>query len=216
MLNGLLLKGWFIMTLNIDLSTKLDNIKLHLRKQHTFNPGITIFIGPNGYGKSQTLNQIHSFANNNNIPHFYYKDSLTGQQNLIQNLLDSDITLMSTMVQSSEGERIHLGLAYIEPFILDRIKLAKQKNKPLILLFDEIDSGASIDRLETVQVMLNNILSISPPNTYIFVSANNFALLKGYPIYDTYYSKYLTPITTYNEFEILIKDRVKVLDKRYA
>lgn len=202
-------------SIKMQLSTKLDSYRLHLRRFHTFYTGVTVFTGPNGYGKSQTLLQIESFAIKNNIPHYYYKDSINGQNNLIQRLLSTDIALMATMVQSSEGERIHIGLSYIEPFVKYQVSLAKQQNKPLILLFDELDSGASIDRLESVQVMLNNIISIYP-NTFIFVSANSFALLKGYSIYDTYYSKYLAPINTYNEFYNLIKSQVKVLDKRYS
>ena len=148
---------------------------IHKTKNPDFDllPGITVFVGCNGYGKSSTIEEIVSYMRDNKMPHLYYDATVHDVDSV------TDVQTLAYCFQASEGERVS---AIFSDFI-KAIRKMKAKcmetRSPIIILIDGIDSSLSIDMVIEVRKLLCTITDdciesgIIP---YICISTNSYEL----------------------------------------
>ena len=151
---------------------------IHKTKNPDFDllPGITVFVGCNGYGKSSTIEEIVSYMRDNKMPHLYYDATVHDMDSV------TDAQTLAYCFQSSEGERVS---AIFSEFI-GAIRKMKSKcmetKSPLILLIDGIDSGLSIDMVIEVRKLLCTITDDcleSGVIPYICIATNSYELCEA-------------------------------------
>ena len=85
------------------------------KREIEIEEGLTILVGCNGYGKSTLLNNIRGILDDEHIPYYDYNNQYDAPiDNKDQFLFgpDSDLGVLSTIMQSSEGENISIGLHF--------------------------------------------------------------------------------------------------------
>lgn len=205
----------------------------HLNK----NSNVHIFIGPNGSGKSQSLfelkNEINEKYNDGNsfdsssnpfilamerhhkdinVPVYHYK---THANDRVDNS-NFDISKMVSAF-SSEGERMNSSwIDWCSEVWLPHLK--KHRPKEYWLLFDELDSGLSFDRLSLQLYQLSGIIKAETEHGYkpnIVITSNSYELLEvTQELFDNV-SIYWVPtrkeieINSYIKFRNLYKSRFK-------
>lgn len=155
----------------------------------TFQEGVSILVGCNGYGKTTTLNCIKHELNKLYIPYILHDNHTdNNKQNTMEAAMqNARYDILSTAAFSSEGENISLSLSttiedlsmflrygeterskrsdafaaiFDEDAINERIK-KKKESKERWLLFDAIDSGYSIDNIVEFKGLLDLLLEDS-------------------------------------------------------
>ncbi len=188
------------MAINFKVIDYYDN---GLHKPYTLEikePGIYYITGPNGSGKTSLLHQLKDYGENNGYEILSYSDIADGRGKSISKLANhNQFSDVATLMMSSEGESIYYNFGFTVQSIGKTVRL----NKKAFILIDGIDSGMSIDKLKEIRDLFDNIISkeISGKDIYIFITANNFELVRG----DVYC---INPINgnkvhfdTYNDFE---------------
>jgi len=166
--------------INIAVQTKPfgDETKLYLRKNFIFTPGLTSLVGCNGSGKSMMIDfYIKPYARKNKIEYIFWNDRRSGGSTLMQQCLDNDdMNGLVSMFLSSEGERISYGLLDVFKNIGRCFRACK--GNPVMIMFDAIDSGMSVDEIcETRDVILDLVIpdaekqNVTP---YFIIAANNY------------------------------------------
>lgn len=155
-----------------------DDFVLYTCDTFTFTPGITSLVGCNGSGKSTLLMFIKSYLRDNDISYLEWNDRHSGGQNLMDKYLNVDGNMegLINMAVSSEGERIIQGLGDI--FAKMGPKVRGNSGDKLVVMFDAIDSGMSVDEIiEIRNIFFDTILpDAEQHNTelYIIIAANNY------------------------------------------
>lgn len=199
--------------------TNLESIPV----KYTFNPGVTMLIGPNGSGKTTTLHQLNSIFNHmdfgvqkwNNIEQnnkvsplyncFHYenkyeerftKDSWLNGEGSIRDLAES--------FGNSEGQDILNFLNKKVPKIGSTVTKSKKANyKGIFILIDGLDSGLSLDIINYLRTSLLDFI-ISIDNTedfevYIICSANSYEFCNNYDCVDVTTQQHIK-FTNYEEY----------------
>ncbi|MBR6515894.1 MAG: hypothetical protein IKT40_03445 [Bacilli bacterium] len=190
--------------------------------------GITVLVGCNGYGKSTFLKFIKDQLEEENIPCMSYGDMEDGRSDALSKaFLMEDFGLGSTLIQSSEGEKmmINLGTFFekIHPFLTtgkddfhknpfksifeDEKEETEISNERFILL-DSIDSGTSINNM----VQLLNVLDLVIKDAkklgkelYIIITTNAYELARNNKCLDVVNGEYIT-FKDYEEYrEFVLK-----------
>ena len=178
-------------------------------------PGLTVLVGCNGYGKSTWMKQIkNQLKPNKQYLTFDYATSDTSYNKMDKFLVNGDLTKMATMATSSEGERLFIGFAdFVQQF---RRFIEKNKNrKDLFIFADGIDSGLSIDKLEYLKEFFHIVLDDNPDvNLYIIVSTNSYELAKDERCLDVVNNDIKT-FKTYKEFRNFVIESSKTVNGRY-
>ena len=160
----------------------VDWYGLHDGFNLTLQPGFTALVGPNGAGKTTLLVQIREFAKEHSIDLFEYSNLTDGGGAARQRYLNSsDLVSFATAATSSEGEQVAMNFANVVRKLGAAVTHAKASGKPLIVLLDAIDSGASIDRARDLRdfftfVSENDIGSDT--DVYLVMAVNHFELAK--------------------------------------
>lgn len=111
-------------------------------------PGYTAIVGPNGAGKTTLLRQLAEIGEERGYSVLQYSDAVDGRYAAVQRAVeDGKGQMFFSLVTSSEGERAALNFGQVARDIGNAVKEAIAANKPLLILLDSLDSGASIDRL---------------------------------------------------------------------
>lgn len=146
---GVAIKHIMIEALQVQVSTKpFDNFVLYKNKNFDLLPGVTSLVGCNGSGKSTFIEHfLIPYLNKHDIEHIDWNDRQKGGHNLMDRFLniDGNIEGLAAMALSSEGERIVHGLGDILPKIGHKVR--NNKGEPLVITFDAIDSGMSVDEI---------------------------------------------------------------------
>lgn len=159
----------------------LPGKKIYKFNQIDFNTGITILIGCNGAGKSTLLKQLQEQCLRKKVNCLYfdnYRDG--GLANINKLFLGGDINDINKALTSSEGETINRFLEIFTEKIAKSINACK-KDEPLVILFDAIDSGLSIDGILDVRSLFEMIREDCKDKqipVYIIASANEFELAR--------------------------------------
>lgn len=167
-------------TIKITVSTKPfdDDTKIYLRKDFTFEPGLTSLVGCNGSGKTTLIDfYLKSYAGKNKIEYIFWNDRRSGGSVLMQQCLDNnDMKGLVSMFLSSEGERISYALLDVFRNVGRCFRACK--GQPIVIMLDAIDSGMSVDEIcETRDVILDIVIpdaetqNVTP---YFVIAANNY------------------------------------------
>ncbi len=146
-------------------------------------PGFTALVGPNGAGKTTILRQIKEYAAREGIELWEYSNVVDGGQTAKSRYqLAGDIESLATSLMASEGENVALNFSNKVGELGARVRRAVAEKRPLVVLLDAIDSGASIDRARELRGLFDLIYEqdISKgAEVYIVMAVNSYELAKG-------------------------------------
>lgn len=196
---------------------------LYTRSEHTFNSGITVLVGCNGSGKSTTLTQIREQLRANNEPYFAFDNVKNGGSSMFQGLLEGwhpgGVDALCSLACSSEGEKIHQNIMIkAQSGLGAAIQKAKENyDNELFLLWDAVDSGASIDNIIELKDFFNLIIKDQKEkndiDVFVIVSANSYEMANGESCYDINHNKYIT-FKNYESYKRFILKSRKFKERR--
>ena len=183
--------------------------------------GVNIITGCNGSGKSTLIDQIKERIIKREISYIYYSDMSSGRSNATAKYLNNGmIDLLSLTYELSEGEKLW------QNFISDvinkfgkTVKDIKDHNKSniIIFLFDGIDSGLSVDAVESVKKVFDFIIDQSKAegiDSYIICTENSYEMTIGYDCIDSTNFDHMY-FTSYDSYSRYIKNSHKnILERR--
>lgn len=152
-----------------------DDLRLYLRKDVEFHPGLTTLVGCNGSGKTTLMMLIKDeLRKDKDILLLSYDDRFDGQSNLMSALgYRGDMTGVTSMFMSSEGERIIYGVGCFAQGIRKRIQKANPKE--IWILLDAVGSGLSIDGIRNIKDLARVIVEDNlGTDVYFVVSTNEY------------------------------------------
>lgn len=125
----------------------------------TLRPGYAAIAGPNGAGKTTLLRQLREIAAERRYLVFHYSNLTDGGESARQDYLNrGKMSLLATSIQSSEGENIAIHFGQATERIGKAVAQAVREDRPLMVLLDSLDSGASIDRMREMMALFDLIL----------------------------------------------------------
>lgn len=208
--------------LTIQVPQEQNSYKLFKKETLKLKPGVTNLVGCNGYGKSTLLHTIKRWAKENNIPIFHWDDRLDGQQNLKGDALrkggKKNTEIAMSLMLSSEGESIEIAFEYMADLIfgvLNKALTAQQKD--VILLFDAIDSGASINTIRSFKDVFNILIDRTKEkntNLYIVTTSNTYEMTIGTNNLDTCELTYIPEFGSYKAFSDFILKTFEIKQNR--
>lgn len=186
------------------------------KKKQIIQPGLTVLVGCNGYGKSTYLQIIEEELIKNKIPVMFYDDRHDGNYSIEESMLLDNYSLMANEFCSSEGERIKIHIGKIAQKMGMLAK--KQKTKEIWVLLDAIDSGLSIDNVIEFKDFIYHCLipdmKKNKTELYIVVSANEFELAYNENCKDIYTGKDIK-FTNYDQYKEFILKTNEIKNMRY-
>lgn len=207
--------------IQIKVDTKpYEDFALYQNDTFTFYPGINSLVGCNGSGKSTLLMFIKSYLRDNDIAYLEWNDRNSGGLHLMDKYLNMDGNMegLINMAVSSEGERIIQGLGDI--FAKMGPKVRENSGDKLVVMFDAIDSGMSVDEIiEIRNIFFDTILpDAEQHNTelYIIIAANNYEWCADSRIHnvDINSGKPLE-VSSYEDFKKIILQSKDIKNRRY-
>lgn len=180
----------------------LDWYSIHDGFKLSLQPGYTALVGPNGAGKSTLLKQLRERLPALGVDVVYYDNVTDGGENARQNYaFSSQYELLDAVAAASEGEQVVLNFCNVVHTFKCKIASSIRRNKPLAILLDGIDSGASIDRIKEVRELFDVMLQDTDGrlDLYIIVAGNSFELAKNADCVDPRTGEHLQ-IGSYEQF----------------
>lgn len=200
--------------------TKRESIPI----KYNINPGITMLIGPNGSGKTTALSQLRSlFSTEDDLVKKWNKleinDSIRDLYSsyLYDNVYEETFTKstwgatdhidrVAQTFENSEGQNMYDYLYYKINEIGQAVtKAIKNNKKGIFLLFDGLDSGLSLDVINTIrksvlEFIIETEKKRSNLEVYIICSANSYEFCNNYDCIDVTNQKHIT-FTNYTDYE---------------
>lgn len=200
--------------------TKRESIPI----KYDINPGITMLIGPNGSGKTTALSQLRSlFSTEDDLVKKWNKleinDSIRDLYSsyLYDNVYEETFTKstwgatdyidrVAQTFENSEGQNMYDYLYYKINEIGQAVtKAIKNNKKGIFLLFDGLDSGLSLDVINTIrksvlEFIIETEKKRSNLEVYIICSANSYEFCNNYDCIDVTNQKHIT-FTNYTDYE---------------
>lgn len=200
--------------------TKRESIPI----KYNINPGITMLIGPNGSGKTTALSQLRSlFSTEDDLVKKWNKleinDSIRDLYSsyLYDNVYEETFTKstwgatdhidrVAQTFENSEGQNMYDYLYYKINEIGQAVtKAIKNNKKGILLLFDGLDSGLSLDvineiRKSVLEFIIKTEKKRSNLEVYIICSANSYEFCNNYDCIDVTNQKHIT-FTNYTDYE---------------
>lgn len=200
--------------------TKRESIPV----KYNISPGITMLIGPNGSGKTTALSQIRSlFSTEDDLVKKWntieINDSIRNSYSsyLYDNVYEETFTKstwgatdhidrVAQTFENSEGQNMYDYLYYKMNEIGQSVtKAIKNNKKGIFLLFDGLDSGLSLDVINTLrksvlEFIIETEKKRSNLEVYIICSANSYEFCNNYDCIDVTNQKHIT-FTNYEDYE---------------
>lgn len=200
--------------------TKRESIPV----KYNINPGVTMLIGPNGSGKTTALSQLRSlFSTEDSLVKKWNKleinDSIRDLYSsyLYDNVYEETFTKstwgatdhidrVAQTFENSEGQNMYDYLYYKINEIGQAVtKAIKNNKKGIFLLFDGLDSGLSLDVINTIrksvlEFIIETEKKRSNLEVYIICSANSYEFCNNYDCIDVTNQKHIT-FTNYEDYE---------------
>ena len=175
---------------------------LYYRCNHTLSSGLTVLVGCNGTGKSTMMSQIKAILRKNNESYFAFDNTCDGGSNMYYELLErfynGGINTLASLMTSSEGEKIQQNvIVKMRDQLNEKVSRAIKSGKgDLFILFDAVDSGASIDNIIEMKNFFRTVIKDQKEknnlDVYVIVSANSYEMANGEMCYDVSHNKYIT------------------------
>ena len=150
------------------------------------NPASPPSSGPNGAGKTTLLRQIKEFAEREGIAVWKYSNLLDGGAWAKEKYAQAnDFASLAAAITGSEGECVAMNFSNSVGKLGQAVRNAVGAGKPLVVLLDAIDSGASVDRardLRDLRAFLDMVheADISTgAEIYIVMAVNDYELAKA-------------------------------------
>ena len=199
--------------------TKRESIPI----KYNINPGITMLIGPNGSGKTTALSQLRSlFSTEDDLVKKWNKleinDSIRDLYSsyLYDNVYEETFTKstwgatehidrVAKTFENSEGQNMYDYLYYKINEIGQAVtKAIKNNRKGIFLLFDGLDSGLSLDVINTIrksvlEFIIETEKKRSNLEVYIVCSANSYEFCNNYDCIDVTNQQHIT-FTNYEDY----------------
>lgn len=150
-------------------------------KLSKLKPGVTVLVGCNGAGKTESLREIRDECEEKKIP-FYLLDNYSGgakdTADRIVHFHQYDEKYIYGLTFGSEGGRLKFNLFVLAREIGNFVK-EHQDAKKIVIAFDAIDSGLSIDNIIEVKELLHCIADDLGDKGYILVTANTYEMVSN-------------------------------------
>lgn len=196
-----------------------DKEYIFTKKSLELKPGLTVIVGCNGSGKTTLLNQINHFCKSQNIPHFKFDNLHDGGRNARDKAgFFGNFEFLAESLSSSEGENINMNIGNCAMDI-GRLIRNNPTAKQIVIMFDAIDSGLSVDYIIEVKeylfkTIINDCLSKNI-EVYIIASANEYELARGEECLRLPSLTY-KPFKNYEEYRKFIIETRNKKNKRYG
>lgn len=193
-----------------------DDSILFKKPSAEFEPGVTVLVGCNGYGKSTMLASIRDHCKENNIKFIEFDSMQDRSIDKSKAGFYGDMTFLATSMTASEGENITLSLGKFAQRLGSFVRKNKDQ-KTLVILMDAVDSGYSIDNIEELKELLFKTVlddcTGSGIELYLILTANSYELTRDFKCFDPVNCKYIKFKDYDNYREYILKTR-KTKNKR--
>ena len=182
----------------------------------TLNPGVTVFVGCNGIGKTTLMKQLMSILKKENVPYISFDNLHDGGSHARSNaMFKQDFAFVGASMCASEGENIDMNISNFASKIA-YFQKQHPDAKELWIFMDAVDSGFSVDNIINLKKFFNLILEHrGNSDIYIIVSANEYELARGENCYDVLRCKY-TKFSSYERYRnFIITTRAHKDDRQY-
>lgn len=195
--------------------------RIYLKKSHTLKPGITVFTGCNGSGKSVLQSVLQSILHRHKIPYYFY-NSLDPEpigrvseekQGIYDFILSRELSegelSINHFTSSFTDESIDFfcengifptskhfrTLAFKNLLSPESEEPKKCLGKDRFLFVDSADSGLSVDALLIYKKIFNYFAKKVTDKGYrlfLVITTNDYVLCDGMPCYDVQHNQYIT------------------------
>lgn len=205
------------MKLKINKDYYDEGIEMYSTEEISLNPGVTVLVGCNGYGKSTLISIVKEYCKNNDIQLLQYDSEKLNSvhRNMELFLHTNQFEKLALLTASSEGEKLTQGFSDILSQVGAFVRQRKEDNKPFVITFDAVDSGLSIDE----QIEYNKVFhmiheDIKGLDGCVLVTSNNYELTKGFDCMDVYNGS-TVKFDNYEDYNEFILKSKKIKTKRY-
>lgn len=190
---------------------------LYSGKDIRLEPGVTVLVGCNGYGKSTFLQMLRQRLNQENIPFVSFDNLSEGGAHAREKAgYYGDYKFLTTALCSSEGENITMNLGNTMRDIA-RAQIANKGAEKFFVLMDAVDSGLSIDNIVDLKEMFPIIRAHHPnaaAEVYFVISANSYEMARDCSqCLDVHTGKYRS-FNTYDDYRVFINETRRIKDLR--
>lgn len=194
-----------------------DNHIFFKKSEVEFEPGVTVLVGCNGYGKTTMLECIKAQCRTNDIFFIEFESVGDRQRDRSAAGFYGDINFLASSFCSSEGEKITMSLGKFARSLGSFVR-NHSNVKTLVVTMDALDSGYSIDNVvEAKELLFKTVLKDCESKgieLYIFVTANAYELASGERCFDPIKGKYIR-FDSYEQYRKYVLDTRKAKDRRY-
>lgn len=169
-----------MLKMKLNQNMYLDKKNMYKYRYVQFNEGFTVLVGCNGSGKTTMLAQIAKYCDKEKIKYLEYDNLNNGGKDAMQSFHNFDeMSEFTQYLISSEGERISQNICRIARNIGRLVSRAMPKEK-VVILFDAVDSGLSIDGIMDIKKHLIHFACNDAKKRgveiYFIVAANSYEL----------------------------------------
>ena len=194
-----------------------DNHIFFKKSEVEFEPGVTVLVGCNGYGKTTMLECIKAQCRTDDIFFIEFESIGDRQRDRSAAGFYGDINFLTSSFCSSEGEKITMSLGKFAGNLGNFVRKHSDV-KTLVVTMDALDSGYSIDNVvEAKELLFKTVLEDCESKgieLYIFVTANAYELTSREKCFDPIKGEYIS-FDNYEQYREFVLDTRKAKDRRY-